>query len=329
MSDNQPLLSIQDLQVSFFTDDGEAKAVNGVSYDIPKGKTVAVVGESGCGKSVTAMTALRLIPQPPGKVLKGKILFKGKNLLEISEKEMRKIRGNDIAMIFQEPMTSLNPVYTVGEQIVEAIELHQHIKGPAAWEKAIRMLEKVGIADPVSRVNDYPHQMSGGMRQRIMIAMALSCDPELLIADEPTTALDVTIQAQILELLKSLQVKHEMSVILITHDLGVVAENADYVVVMYASKIVEKADVRDVFNSPRHPYTQCLLKSLPRLGVKTERLETIEGTLPDPLSFPKGCKFHPRCPLGHDKEICQTQEPPLKKVAPGREAACWFAEGYE
>lgn len=329
MSSNDILLSIKDISVAFQTDEGLVRAVGGVSYDVPRGKTVAVVGESGCGKSVTSLSILKLIPQPQGRIETGEIIFEGRDILKVDEKSIRKIRGNDIAMIFQEPMTSLNPVYTVGEQIVEVVELHQKTKGESAWARAVEMLRLVGIADPEQRVNEYPHQMSGGMRQRVMIAMALSCNPLLLIADEPTTALDVTIQAQILELLRELQRQNNMSVLLITHDLGVVAENADEVVVMYASKIAEKASVGDLFEKPLHPYTQGLLKSLPKLGTQLEKLETIEGAVPDPLSFPAGCKFHPRCPIGCNDKRCQTQEPALREVCPGREVACWYAEGYE
>ena len=328
MTDNNTLLSIKDVHVTFFTDEGNVNAVGGVSYDIKKGKTLAVVGESGCGKTVTALSILRLIPDPPGKVTKGRILFKGTDLLKISEKRMRAIRGNHITMIFQEPMTSLNPVYTIGEQIIEVIELHRSLKGKQALDHAVEMLRLVGIADPDRRAREYPHQLSGGMRQRIMIAMALSCNPALLIADEPTTALDVTIQAQILELLKQLQRNNNMSVLLITHDLGVVAENADDVAVMYASKIVETAEAGPLFSEPLHPYTQGLLRSLPRLGAKKERLEVIGGSVPDPLNFPDGCKFHPRCPIGSGDRRCQTQEPPLKEVSPGRCTACWYARGY-
>ena len=326
---NDNLLSIRDLSVAFKIEKGQIVAVSDVSYDVPVGKTLAVVGESGCGKSVTAMSVMRLIPNPPGKVISGEILFNGKNLLEFSESQMRKIRGNEIAMIFQEPMTSLNPVYTVGQQIIEAVQLHQDLKGAAACKRAEEMLRQVGIADPDQRVNEYPHQLSGGMRQRIMIAMALSCNPSLLIADEPTTALDVTIQAQILELLKELQNKHNMSIILITHDLGVVAENAHDVVVMYASKIVETAEVNALFSEPLHPYTKGLLKSLPVLGQRQKRLDTIEGSVPDPQYFPAGCKFHPRCPIGCDDKRCQTMEPHLQQVNDGRCVACWHVEGYD
>ena len=326
---NDNLLSIKNLSTHFHTEQGLVKAVQDVSFDIPKGKTLAVVGESGCGKSVTALSIMRLIPWPPGKIVEGHILFAGESLLQASEGRMRHIRGNDIAMIFQEPMTSLNPVFTVGNQIVEAVKLHQKKGGSEAWDIAVDMMRKVGIADPERRVGEYPHQMSGGMRQRIMIAMALCCGPELLIADEPTTALDVTIQAQILELLRQLQQETNMSIMLITHDLGVVAENADDIVVMYASRIAETATAEQLFEKPLHPYTQGLLKSLPRLGEKKERLDVIGGSVPNPLNFPSGCKFHPRCSVGCNDTKCQTQEPPLKEVATGRCVACWYAEGYE
>jgi len=329
VTENNILLSIKDLKVSFFTEDGELHAVDGVSCDIHPGKTLALVGESGCGKSVTALSVLRLVPSPPGKITHGSIFFRGTNLLNLSDKLMRRIRGNEIAMIFQEPMTSLNPVFTVGDQIVEAIELHQSLKGAPAWDHAIEMLRLVGIADPDQRVHEYPHQLSGGMRQRVMIAMALSCHPALLIADEPTTALDVTIQAQILDLLKLLQQQNNMAVLLITHDLAVVAENADDVVVMYASKIVENTNVETIFSQPLHPYTQGLLRSLPKLGGGPGRLEVIPGAVPDPLHFPPGCKFHPRCPVGGNDQRCQSVEPELKKVHPQHRVACWYAPNYE
>jgi len=327
--DNGNLLSIRKLSTHFFTEQGVVKSVQDVSFDLHAGKTLAVVGESGCGKSVTALSVMRLIPWPPGKIVEGDILLNGKSLLRLSEGRMRQIRGNDIAMIFQEPMTSLNPVFTVGNQITEAIVLHRKVSVRQARQQAIEMMRKVGIADPHRRIDEYPHQMSGGMRQRVMIAMALSCSPKLLIADEPTTALDVTIQAQILELLRQLQADVGMSILLITHDLGVVAENADDVVVMYASRIVESAAVRPLFEKPLHPYTQGLLRSLPMLGERKERLDVIGGAVPSPLQFPSGCKFHPRCPVGKDDRRCQTVEPPLKEVSPGRCAACWYAEGYE
>ena len=329
MSDNGALLSVKGLSVSFFTEEGVAKAVQNVTFSIGKGSTFALVGESGCGKSVTALSIMRLIPSPPGEIISGEIMFDKRELLGLSEKRMRAIRGNKIAMVFQEPMTSLNPVYTVGSQIVEAIMLHQRKSASQAWADAVEMLQKAGISDPQQRVYEYPHQMSGGMRQRVMIAMAISCKPSLLIADEPTTALDVTIQAQILGLLDELQAQYGMSILLITHNLGVVAERADDVGVMYASRIVEMADSRGIFAEPLHPYTQGLLKSLPRLGYSAERLQTIPGTVPEPLHFPSGCKFHPRCPIGKSDKRCQTVEPPLRSVRSGRQVACWYAPGYE
>lgn len=329
MSENGALLSIKGLSVSFFTEEGVAKAVQDVSFSIRKRSTFALVGESGCGKSVTALSIMRLVPSPPGKIVSGEINFENRKLLKLSEKRMRAIRGNKIAMIFQEPMTSLNPVYTVGNQIVEAITLHQKKRADEAWVDAVEMLRRAGISDPEQRVHEYPHQMSGGMRQRVMIAMAISCKPQLLIADEPTTALDVTIQAQILGLLDELQEQYDMSILLITHNLGVVAERADDVAVMYASRIVETADSQGLFAQPLHPYTRGLLKSLPRLGEQARRLQTIPGTVPDPLHFPTGCKFHPRCPIGNDDKRCQSSEPGLRNVADGRCVACWYAPGYE
>ncbi len=325
MNDNGTLLSVEDISTHFFTEEGVVKAVQDVSFAIMKGQTFALVGESGCGKSVTALSIMRLVPEPQGKIVSGEIVFEGKKLLSLSEKGMRQIRGNEIAMIFQEPMTSLNPVYTVGNQIVEAIKLHQKKSTSQAWSDAVEMLRRVGISDPQQRVREYPHQMSGGMRQRIMIAMAVSCEPVLLIADEPTTALDVTIQAQILDLLDRLQEQNGMSILLITHDLGVVAERADDVAVMYASRIVEVAESRQLFAEPLHPYTQGLLESLPRLGITAGRLQTISGTVPEPLHFPAGCKFHPRCPVGREDRRCQTVEPKLREVRPGRCVACWYA----
>jgi oligopeptide/dipeptide ABC transporter ATP-binding protein len=303
--------------------------VQDVSFDIKKGQTVALVGESGCGKSVTALSIMRLIPSPPGKIESGKIFFRNHNILELPEKQMRIIRGNKIAMIFQEPMTSLNPVYTIGDQIVEAITLHQKKSYEQAWSMAEEMLAKVRIPDPARRMFEYPHLLSGGMRQRVMIAMSISCKPSLLIADEPTTALDVTIQAQILDLLDELQQSENMSILLITHDLGVVAQRADNVAVMYASRIAEKCSCVELFKNPLHPYTQGLLNSRPQLGVKQKRLNTIAGSVPEPLHFPSGCKFHPRCPIGCNDKRCQTAEPQLREVSPNHFAACWYAKGYE
>ncbi|HBG78681.1 MAG TPA: peptide ABC transporter ATP-binding protein [Phycisphaerales bacterium] len=326
MPTENTLLSVCDVSTFFNTGDGVAKAVQNVSFDINASQTVALVGESGCGKSVTALSIMQLVPKPAGKIVSGKIFFENKNLLELSEKQMRKIRGNKIGMIFQEPMTSLNPVFTVGDQIAETICLHQKKSHDKAWQMAEQMLEKVGIPEPARRLYEYPHLLSGGMRQRVMIAMAISCQPALLIADEPTTALDVTIQAQILDLLDELQASEKMSILLITHDLGVVAQRADYVAVMYASRIVEKCHCAELFNNPLHPYTKGLLKSLPQLGTTAKRLETIGGNVPEPLNFPTGCKFHPRCPIGCNDKKCQTQEPELKQVSENHYVACWYAK---
>lgn len=329
MTDNGTILSIQNLSTFFDTEQGTAKAVQDVSFDIKKGQTLALVGESGCGKSVTALSIMRLIPSPPGRITSGKIFFRNHNILKYSEKQMQRIRGNKIAMIFQEPMTSLNPVYTIGAQIVEAITLHQKKTYEQSWQIAQEMLEKVHIPDPDRRMVEYPHLLSGGMRQRVMIAMAISCKPSLLIADEPTTALDVTIQAQILDLLDELQKSENMSILLITHDLGVVAQRADNVAVMYASRIVEQCSCTELFNNPLHPYTKGLLNSLPQLGARQNRLNTITGNVPEPLNFPAGCKFHPRCPIGCNDKRCQTIEPKLKEVSRNHSAACWYAPGYE
>ena len=325
---NDILLNIFNLQTYFYTDEGVSKAVDGVDYYVRKGETLGVVGESGCGKSVTALSIMRLIPQPPGKIAGGDITFEGKSLLELSSQEMRKIRGNKISMIFQEPMTSLNPVFTIGNQISEAIQLHQGLSKKAALERSVEMLKLVGIPSPEIRVKEYPHQLSGGMRQRAMIAMALSCNPSLLIADEPTTALDVTIQAQILDLMNSLKEEFNTSIILITHDLGVVAETVARVVVMYAGKIVEEADVYNVFEHPLHPYTVGLLKSIPRIDLTTttrERLQEIEGVVPIPSQLPSGCLFHPRCP--HVMDVCRHQLPELKPhKEDNHKVRCWLYE---
>jgi len=314
------LLEVIDLKTHFFMDEGTAKAVDGVSFDVDKGETLGLVGESGCGKSVSALSIMRLIPHPPGKIVGGRICLNGKNLLELDEERMREIRGNEISMIFQEPMTSLNPVYTCGNQIEEAIILHQKVSKKVARERAIEMLRLVGIPGPEQRVREYPHQLSGGMRQRVMIAMALSCNPSVLLADEPTTALDVTIQAQILRLLEKLQEELHMAVIIITHDLGVIAEVADRVAVMYAGKIVEYADVQGIFKTPRHPYTQGLLRSIPKLTEDKDRLMVIPGVVPNPLAFPQGCKFNPRCPLVISQ--CRGEEPDLRELAPGHWVRC-------
>ena len=339
MPEIDTLLSVENLSTHFFTQQGVVRAVQDVSFSVKKSRTFAVVGESGCGKSITALSIMRLVPEPQGKIVAGKINFSGRNLLDLSEKRMRAIRGNRIAMIFQEPMTSLNPVFTVGYQIEEAIRLHQHKSKSDARDLAIQALQHVRISDPKRRIKEYPHQMSGGMRQRVMIAMAISCEPELLIADEPTTALDVTIQAQILDLLDQLQKQSQMSVLLITHNLGIVAERAQDVAVMYASRIAELSDCKSLFDNPLHPYTQGLLKSLPRLGFTGKRLYTIPGIVPEPLRFPAGCKFHPRCPIGCNDKRCQTVETQLRQISDGlprrseaetgRAVACWFAPGYE
>ncbi len=317
------LLEVLDLKTHFVTSEGTLPAVDGVSFHVNRGETLALVGESGCGKSVTSLSIMRLVAQPPGRYVAGRILFGGRNLLTLSDAEMRRIRGNEIAMIFQEPMTSLNPVYTVGEQLAEAIRLHQGSKPRTAMEKARHLLELVGVPAPDRRVREYPHQLSGGMRQRVMIAMALSCNPKLLIADEPTTALDVTIQAQILDLMGRLKRELGMAILLITHDLGVVAEMAERVVVMYAGKVVEEAPVRDLFRQPLHPYTQGLLTCIPRIDRPQGRLNVIEGIVPNPLDYKPGCRFGDRCPYAW--EICGREEPAL--VAAGeRRVACHLAD---
>ena len=354
MNQDSPLLEIHDLAVQFNQRGNTVRAVNSVNLSIYPGQTLAVVGESGSGKSVTAMSILQLVPCPPGQIAHGTITFDGQSLLSLSQKQMRTIRGNQIAMIFQEPMTSLNPVYTIGWQILEAIHLHQQVSREEALNIAEQALRDVGIAEPRRRLEEYPHQLSGGMRQRVMIAMALACNPRLLIADEPTTALDVTIQAQILELLRRLQTERGMSVMLITHDLGVVAENADVVAVMYAGRIVEYGSVNDIFGDPLHPYTRGLFRSMPTLGTAQHRLEVIPGQVPNPAHLPTGCPFHPRC--AHTVELatqasedqtvditppadleveahrvmkqCTTNDPPLHEIKPGHWAACSLVEGY-
>jgi len=317
------LLKIDNLQTHFSTRAGLVKAVDNVSFSINQGELVGLVGESGCGKSITALSVMRLISSP-GKIVGGKIYFNGEDLTLASEVRLRQIRGNEIAMIFQDPMTSLNPVYTVGEQIAEALRLHHKLDRKQAWDAAIAAMKEVSIPSPERRVNDYPHQLSGGMRQRVMIAMALACDPELLIADEPTTALDVTIQAQILELLDDLRRSRNLAVLLITHDLGVIAEVADRVCVMYTGRIVEESGVEELFDDPKHPYTRGLLKSVPKLTAagenKVERLQTIDGTVPSPTDLPKGCHFAPRCEYAMD--ICTTREIPLISLPSGARVRC-------
>ena len=322
---NSYLLEIKGLKTHFFTDEGVSPAVDGVDYAVRKGETLGVVGESGCGKSVTALSIMRLIPEPPGKIIDGDILFENQSLLALSNDEMRRIRGNKISMIFQEPMTSLNPVYTIGNQISEALRLHQGLTKKDAHERAVEMLQLVGIPLPERRVNEHPHQLSGGMRQRAMIAMALSCNPSLLIADEPTTALDVTIQAQILDLMVSLKADLDTAIILITHDLGVVAESAARVVVMYAGKVVEEADVYNIFEHPLHPYTEGLLESIPRIdrsAQKKTRLTEIQGVVPIPSQLPEGCHFNPRCPKVMD--VCRHENPELKKESEDHRVCCWL-----
>jgi oligopeptide/dipeptide ABC transporter ATP-binding protein len=314
------LLRVDDLRTSFFTSDGELCAVDGVTFDIGDGRTFGLVGESGCGKSVAALSIMQLLPKSTGRIVGGEIQFQSKNLANLPEQEMRRIRGNEISMIFQEPMTSLNPVMTIGDQIAETVRLHQGAGRGAARDRAIEMLRMVNIADPRSRIGNFPHQFSGGQRQRIMIAMALACTPKLLIADEPTTALDVTIQAQILELIGELQQRFGMAVLLITHDLGVVAERTDEVAVMYAGKIVESAKPEVIFSRPRHPYTIGLLGSLPGRSLRKKRLAAIPGMVPSPLDWPTGCRFRDRCARA-DARCAQTQ-PPLIEIEPGHRVAC-------
>jgi len=317
----EPLLEIRDLRTHFFTDGGVALAVDGVSFSIGRGETVGLVGESGCGKSVTALSILRLVPSPPGRIAGGKILFEGEDLLALPESEMRRVRGHRIAMIFQEPQTSLNPVFRIGEQIIEAIALRRGADPEEAWSQAVEMLRRAGFPSPEEGMRRYPHELSGGMRQRAMIAMALAGRPALLLADEPTTALDVTIQAQILDLLRDLQREYGMSILLITHNLGVVAQIASRVIVMYAGKVVEEAAIRDLFRAPKHPYTIGLFRSIPDLNIGRKVLDAIPGSVPDAKDFPSGCRFHPRCPRA--TEICREREPALEDAGGGHACACW------
>ena len=322
----QPMLKIENLKVHFDTDDGVLYAVDGVNLHIDRGETLGVVGESGCGKSVTAMTIMKLLPMPPGRIAAGQIWFEGQDLVQANEAVMRQLRAREIAMIFQEPMTSLNPVLSVGEQIAESLRLHEGLSNKQALAKAAEMLGLVNIPRPSQRVNDYPHQFSGGMRQRVMIAMALSCKPKLLIADEPTTALDVTIQAQILDLLNQLKSQMGMYIMLITHAMGVVAETAQRVVVMYAGRVVEEASVDDLFGSPSHPYTQGLIRSIPRIdldSVHKQRLQAIPGLVPKLINPPIGCRFAPRCP--HANERCAMEMPELRELTSGHKVACHYA----
>lgn len=320
------LLSIRDLQTHFFTDRGLIKAVDGVEFDVEAGTTFGLVGESGCGKSVTALSIMKLVPNPPGRIVAGKILFRNRDLIQLSEKEMCNIRGKEIAMIFQEPMTSLNPVFTIGNQITECLLIHRKTSVSEAKEKTLELMKQVGIPSPEKRIREYPHQMSGGMRQRVMIAMAISCNPSILIADEPTTALDVTIQSQILDLIRNLMKNLGMTMILISHDLGVIASIAQNAAIMYAGKIVEKASVKALFDRPRHPYTMGLLNSAPRIDREGKRrLDTIPGSVPNLLDPPSGCAFHPRC--SYAQGICRQETPPLSSL--GKDchlSACFFAE---
>ncbi len=322
MQEKTVLLDVRELVTSFYTSEGRVTPVDRVSFDVKVGETVAMVGESGCGKTQTALSVMRLIQSPPGVIESGEVLFEGQDLLQLSKKEMENIRGNRIGMIFQEPMTSLNPVFTIGMQLCEPLIKHRHLSKAEANETAIELLRLVGIPEPEKRMNSYPHHLSGGMRQRVMIAMALACNPSLLIADEPTTALDVTIQAQILDLLRSLSNELHMAILLITHDLGVVAEMASRVLVMYAGRIVEEADVYQIFKSPSHPYTVGLLASIPRLDRRPKRLHQIAGQVPNLLELPLGCRFAPRC--AYAQERCFNEEPELISTSPGRRVACWY-----
>ncbi|HJV11994.1 MAG TPA: ABC transporter ATP-binding protein [Burkholderiales bacterium] len=317
------LLEVRDLRTLFASERGEVHAVDGVDLSLERGRTLGIVGESGCGKSVTALSIMGLVPQPPGRIAGGEVLFEGEDLLQAPARRMRDLRGDKLSMIFQEPMTSLNPAFPAGDQVAEALLRHRKVSPKEARDQAVEMLRKVRIPSPERRARDYPHQLSGGMRQRVMIAMALACDPRLLIADEPTTALDVTIQAQILELMRLLRAELGTAIILITHDLGVIAELADDVIVMYAGKVVERCAAERLFAEPQHPYTIGLLGSIPRLHLAQARLSAIEGVVPDPVAFPQGCRFHPRCPFAVDK--CRAEVPPLIKVSENHEAACWRA----
>ncbi len=321
---SEALLSVRDLRTWFHTDRGIARAVDGVSFEVRSGETLGIVGESGCGKTVTSLSILGLLPRPPARIEEGSsIRFDGNELVGAGERELRAVRGNEISMIFQEPMSSLNPVYRVGSQISEALRLHRGMDRKAARAETIRLLGEVGIAEPERRVDEYPHQLSGGMRQRVMIAMALSCEPKLLIADEPTTALDVTIQAQILDLLAELRAKHGMAVLLITHDLGVVAEVCDRVVVMYAGQVVETGSVQEIFADPRHPYTRGLLESLPSIAKRGQRLKSISGTVPNPTDLPAGCRFRERCSIASDG--CDEPQDLVSLGSDDRSARCWRA----
>ncbi|MFJ7665498.1 ABC transporter ATP-binding protein [Lysinibacillus sp. NPDC097195] len=316
------VLEVKNLQTYFYSSEGVAKAVDGVSFTLHKGETLGIVGESGCGKSMTSLSLLRLVPSPPGKIINGEILLNNTDLLKLSEEELRKIRGNKISMIFQEPMTSLNPVLTVGEQIAETIRLHQGLSRKEAWQQAVEMIRLVGIPAPEKRAKQEPYQLSGGMRQRIMIAMALACTPDVLIADEPTTALDVTIQAQILDIIRNLQQQLGMSIIFITHDLGVVAEICDKIAVMYAGQVVEEGATDSLFAKPLHPYTTGLIQSLPKLYEDQQELSTIHGTVPSPYHYPIGCRYAERCPFA--TALCRQKQPELITVEPDKKVRCWM-----
>jgi oligopeptide/dipeptide ABC transporter ATP-binding protein len=317
----QPLLEVDNLRVHLFTSRGIVRAVDGVSFSVAAGASVGIVGESGCGKTMTALSLMRLMPSPPARIVSGQITFDGQDIGALEESQLRELRGNAMAMVYQDPMTTLNPVFTVGEQIAETVRLHQNASHAAALRRAIEMLALVGIPDPSRCAGSYPHQLSGGMRQRAVIAMALACSPKLLIADEPTTALDVTIQAQILDLLRRLQQELGTAIILITHDLGVIADLVDTVVVMYAGKVVEHAPVRQLFSSPQHPYTRGLLRSVPSLEMREHRMRTIEGSVPLAFAMPQGCRFHPRC--AQAMPVCRSEEPPVVGDGAGGQAACW------
>ena len=317
----EPLLAVDDLRVHLSTPRGVVRAVDGVDFSLQPGTSLGIVGESGCGKTMTALALMRLLPSPPARIVSGRIMFDGEDVVALDEQRLRALRGNAMAMIYQDPMTTLNPVFTAGEQIAEAVRLHRNASRAAAMARAIEMLELVGIPDPSRCAQSYPHQLSGGMRQRAVIAMALACHPKLLIADEPTTALDVTIQAQILDLLRRLQQELGTAIILITHDLGVIADLVDTVVVMYAGKVAERASVKRLFSAPRHPYTQGLLRSVPSLETREHRMRTIDGAVPSALAMPSGCRFHPRCAIARD--ICRSEEPPVVSDGAGGEAACW------
>ena len=320
---NPALLEVRGLRTLFRSEHGEVRAVDGVDLRVERGRTLGIVGESGCGKSVTALSIMGLVPQPPGRIAAGEVLLEGEDLLKAPAQRLRDLRGDKLAMIFQEPMTSLNPAFTVGEQIAETLLRHRRMGKEEAKEKSVEMLRRVRIPSPERRAKDYPHQLSGGMRQRVMIAMALACDPRLLIADEPTTALDVTIQAQILELMRALREELGTAIILITHDLGVIAELADEVAVMYAGKVIERCSAQQLFAEPQHPYTIGLLGSIPLLHMERERLAAIEGFVPDAAALPDGCRFHPRCPFAIDR--CSKEIPPLGEITPGHFVACWRA----